>query len=99
VLVKDGVYGGLTEFRDIGNVERYSVITQRQAPISSPEKEFIAFGPTCDSLDQLPTPLSLPVDIQEDDYILFENMGAYVSSIATRFNGYGDFEVVTIRES
>jgi ornithine decarboxylase len=98
VFLNDGVYGGLTEFRDIGNVERYSVKSNLETPASDTNQDFIAFGPTCDSLDQLPTPLTLPTNIQEDDYILFENMGAYVSSIATRFNGYGDFDVVAIRE-
>jgi ornithine decarboxylase len=59
-------------------------------------KDFTVFGPTCDSLDHLEAPLSLPDTVAEGDYILFENTGAYTHSIATRFNGYGDVKTVVV---
>jgi len=51
-------------------------------------KPFKIFGPTCDTLDVLPRPLLLPKTIQQDDYIVFENMGAYSIALRTGFNGF-----------
>lgn len=96
IFLNDGVYGGLTEFRDIGHIERYKVISQSEWKSGKPCRKYTVFGPTCDSIDQLPAPLSLPKTIAEGDYILFENMGAYTQSIATPFNGYGTAMTVTI---
>ena len=54
------------------------------------------FGPTCDSLDRLPGRVPLPADMAEGDHVLFDGMGAYARSLATRFNGYGPAETVTV---
>jgi ornithine decarboxylase len=56
----------------------------------------VVYGPTCDSLDRLPAPVALPGDMEEGDYVLFDGMGAYSRAIATRFNGYGPGEAVTV---
>lgn len=96
IYLNDGIYGGLAEFRDIGHIERYQVISAQNTPLSQADKDFSIFGPTCDSLDHLAVPLPLPTNIQEGDYILFENTGAYTHSIATRFNGYGDVKTIEI---
>ena len=55
------------------------------------------FGPTCDSLDQLPGTLDLPADLGEGDYVLFHGMGAYGGVTATRFNGYGRIVPATVQ--
>ncbi len=99
IYLNDGIYGGLAEFRDIGHIERYQVISAQNTPLSQTHKDFSIFGPTCDSLDHLAVPLPLPADIAEGDYILFENTGAYTHSIATRFNGYGDVKTVEISDT
>ena len=97
IFSNDGLYGGLSEFRDtIGQVERYQAIQHQKSSNSKELQNYTVFGPTCDSLDQLPAPLCLPIDIAEGDYILFENMGAYTHAIATQFNGYGNTKYVTI---
>ena len=98
IFLNDGVYAGLTEFRDIGHIERYKVVSHQTDWVSEARRDYTVFGPTCDSIDQLPAPLSLPETIVEGDYILFENMGAYAQSISTRFNGYGDVQTVTIAQ-
>ena len=54
------------------------------------------YGPTCDSLDKVPNRISLPEEIDEEDYILFDGMGAYSSATTTAFNGYGDLLRVTL---
>ncbi|PIB23503.1 ornithine decarboxylase [Amylibacter kogurei] len=96
LFLNDGVYGGLTEFRDIGNCERYSLFTSKGSVRDGTYRDFTIFGPTCDSIDRLPECLSLPETVSEGDYILFKGMGAYVQSIATQFNGYGAMESVVL---
>ncbi len=97
VFLNDGIYGGLSEARDIGCGDRIRVIsaadgtTRNAQPIAR-----VIYGPTCDSLDRLPDPVALPGDIAAGDYVLFDGLGAYSQSIATRFNGYGPEEPVTV---
>ena len=52
------------------------------------------FGPTCDSVDRLPDGVALPSDLAEGDYLIIEGMGAYSTVTNTRFNGYGDYQIV-----
>ncbi len=55
---------------------------------ASREMTFLAYGPTCDGLDELPQPLVLPEDVSEGDWIEFGCMGAYSLSLRTTFNGF-----------
>ncbi|MAU51864.1 MAG: ornithine decarboxylase [Roseovarius sp.] len=96
VFLNDGVYGGLTEIRDIGAPDRLRVIApdgtaRRGGPVPR-----VVFGPTCDSIDRLPDPLPLPGDMEEGDHVLIAGMGAYSRALSTRFNGYGLRDVVTV---
>lgn len=96
IFLNDGVYGALTELRDIGLPDRISVTRPDGQPVTGTARPRVAFGPTCDSLDRLPDAMPLPGDIAEGDYVLFRAMGAYCASISTRFNGYGGQEVLTV---
>lgn len=95
VFLNDGIYGALTEFRDVGQNERIDVLRDGRV-LSGPRSPRMIFGPTCDSLDILPDPVLLPDALEEGDYILFRGMGAYTHVIATRFNGYGPGAAVTV---
>ena len=55
----------------------------------------VVYGPACDSLDRLRDPLDLP-PVEEGDTLLFAAMGAYVSGVDTRFNGYGARHTVRV---
>ncbi|MBI6629539.1 type III PLP-dependent enzyme [Pontibaca salina] len=97
IYLNDGIYGGLSELRDMGLSRRIRVIavdgTMRQgAPIPR-----VVFGPTCDSLDRLPDGLVLPADAQDGDYVLFDGLGAYSVAISTDFNGYGLHDIVSVQ--
>jgi len=96
VFLNDGIYGGLSEARDIGCGDRIRVLAPDGTPRTGPAAPRAVFGPTCDSLDRLPDPVALPGDMAEGDYVLFDGMCAYSSSLATRFNGYGPAETVTV---
>jgi ornithine decarboxylase len=98
LFLNDGLYGGLAEFRDMTANTRTSVITASGDLRAGQTEPFTVFGPTCDSLDTLPEPLSLPATITEGDYILFAGMGAYAAAIATGFNGYGKIETVPVTQ-
>ncbi|XP_062564368.1 ornithine decarboxylase-like [Armigeres subalbatus] len=45
------------------------------------------WGPSCDALDQIIETINLP-ELQVDDWVLFENMGAYTIPVASPFNGF-----------
>ena len=96
VFLNDGTYGALAEARDIGPVERYTVVSPQGAPRSGAPVDRVVFGPTCDSLDRLPDAIALPGDMRPGDYVMFEGMGAYSRALATGFNGYGPVGPVTV---
>jgi len=59
-------------------------------------RDFTLYGPTCDAIDTFPGTYALPADLAEGDVIEFGMLGAYGTSMATRFNGFGDVETVTV---
>lgn len=96
VFLNDGLYGGLFEFRDIFAVDRLRSVSSSGALRDGEMTPRMVFGPTCDSLDQLPEPVQLPDTLVEGDYVLFSGMGAYSLSLSTGFNGYGVGRPVTV---
>lgn len=96
VFLSDGIYGGLAETVILGSVERLDVISPSGARRTGEGTPRVVFGPTCDSLDRLPGEVPLPADAEEGDVLLFQGMGAYSTATVTRFNGYGDVDLVTV---
>ncbi len=63
------------------------------------EKKVCAtFGPTCDAFDTISLADELPEDLQIDDLLYAENMGAYTTGSATFFNGFPPAKVVHINK-
>jgi len=60
--------------------------------------EFALYGPTCDSSDYLPGPFMLPKCVREGDYIEIGQVGAYGRVLANRFNGFGEYDEVELRD-
>jgi len=98
LYLNDGIYGGLTEFRDLNTNHEFTCLSPNGDRRQGATRKRVVFGPTCDSLDKLPEPLPLPCDAEEEDYLLFAGMGAYVNATCTRFNGYGDIQTVTVEK-
>jgi ornithine decarboxylase len=71
----------------------------RDGEASKELRPFRFYGPTCDSLDQMPGPFWLPDDIQEGDFIEIGMLGAYGVAMTTRFNGYGDLDVAAVADA
>jgi ornithine decarboxylase len=87
IYINDGIYGSLSEM----------VVARMQLPVrlirldgeaSDEMKQFTVYGPTCDSVDVLPSSFCLPADVREDDWIEIGQIGAYSNAVATRFNGF-----------
>ncbi len=98
LTLNDGLYGALAEWRDMGHVGRIAVYGPGGVPRRADLRNWQVFGPTCDSLDRLPAPLSLPADTAEGDHLLVSDMGAYAGALATRFNGYGADRMVSVAQ-
>ncbi|MGP6088050.1 type III PLP-dependent enzyme [Antarctobacter jejuensis] len=96
LYLNDGIYGGLSEWRDLGPSNRISALSADGNPRTGESRATVLFGPTCDSLDRLSDRVNLPGDIAEGDYLLFHACGAYSTALCTRFNGYGARRIVTL---
>src|SRR3546814_15941750 len=81
------MYGSLGETVTAGRKLRARAVRLKGAP-SEETQSFILNGPTCDSLDVVPTTFDLPVDVTEGDWIEIDRVGAYSSALASRFNGF-----------
>ena len=87
IYINDGIYGSLSEM----------VVAKMKLPVrlirldgepSGEMRDFTVYGPTCDSVDVLPSSFRLPADVREDDWIEIGQIGAYSNAVATRFNGF-----------
>lgn len=96
LYLNDGIYGGLSEWRDLGPASRIAAFSPAGQLRCGASTDTIVFGPTCDSLDRLSEHVALPDDIAEGDYLIFAACGAYSTALCTRFNGYGARRVVTL---
>ena len=97
LYINDGTYGALFDAGVPGWSYPLEVISGRNKKHSNAEKiPFKLFGPTCDSLDVMEGPFELPDDIEEGDWILFKNLGAYGFAMQTRFNGFYSETTVSV---
>lgn len=94
LFLNDGIYGSFDELALPAWSAEYPRRVYGFGPAgrlrerSGEHKPFKIFGPTCDTVDVLPRPMQLPHTIQQDDYIVFETMGAYSLALRTGFNGF-----------
>lgn len=97
LYINDGVYGSLSETVDAG-LKLPARAHRLNGAFSGAPKDFILNGPTCDSLDVLPSTFSLPGDIDEGDWIEIDRVGAYSNALATRFNGFTPETLVVVHD-
>lgn len=73
------------------------------APIVPPKDKTVAgvvlesssvWGPTCDSIDCVSPMTQLPSNLEVDDWLGWENMGAYTICAASQFNGFQTTQVI-----
>lgn len=88
-FINDGTFGS---FNEVVATKIFNSTLQIVHPLtlkSAEEKTYPSsvFGPTCSFVDTLCSDYPLPF-LNLDDFIIFENMGAYSTVIASTFNGY-----------
>jgi ornithine decarboxylase len=84
LYINDGVYGSLF---DAGTPEwRYPVRLLRES--RARVLDFSFYGPTCDDMDFMKGPFTLPADVGVGDYLEVGMLGAYGAAIRTDFNGF-----------
>jgi ornithine decarboxylase len=82
--INDGVYGSFNcIFFDHAHPAPIPLRRKEKAPAHKCK----IFGPTCDSMDVVAAELELP-ELSVGDWLYFENMGAYTTASASRFNGF-----------
>ena len=94
LYLNDGTYGGLFDAGQpamVFPVRKVSAFDE-----FAEEEQFRFFGPTCDSIDAMAGPFTLPGDIDEGDYIEVDNMGAYSISMRTDFNHFSEYTQVIV---
>jgi len=88
--LNDGGYGALFDccwlkaHRDMRVIYAHP---ERAANDAAP-KAFKLYGPTCDSADTIDGPIYLPEDIDEGDFIVVSDIGAYGLAMQSGFNGF-----------
>ncbi|MES1197024.1 MAG: type III PLP-dependent enzyme [Pseudomonadota bacterium] len=91
LYLNDGSYGSLFDATHSNWPYPVKLLREGAGAETTP---FRFYGPTCDSIDATAGTFELPVDVREGDLIEIGQLGAYGSTMATRFNGFG--ETVTI---
>nr|AIZ03430.1 ornithine decarboxylase [Mayetiola destructor] len=82
-FINDGVYGSFNcQLYDHKIVKPITLKPSNDGLFKSS-----IWGPTCDALDQICESILLP-KLNIDDFIIFEDMGAYTIPIASPFNGF-----------
>jgi len=87
LYINDGTYGSLFD----AGVPGFNFPVKAMRPEGSfgvETAEFGFFGPTCDSMDVMKGPFTLPADIREGDWIEIGQLGSYGKTMQTSFNGF-----------
>jgi ornithine decarboxylase len=98
IYINDGVYGCLSEA--VNAALRLPARLVRLSGVPCAElREFKVYGPTCDSVDVLPSPFLLPDDVCDGDWVEIGLAGAYSNALATHFNGFSIDTFVEVEEA
>ncbi len=87
LFINDGAYGALFDAAHLG--WRFPVQMLRAEANEADMEAFSFYGPTCDDMDHMAGPFSLPSDVRVGDYIEIGMLGAYGCAMRTEFNGFG----------
>jgi ornithine decarboxylase len=94
LYVTDGVYGSLSDAGAPG----FRFPARLLRPSAAATRDYMLFGPTCDSADRMAGPFSLPADVAEGDWIEIGQLGAYGACLRTGFNGFDTIYSAEVRD-
>ncbi|WP_448577938.1 type III PLP-dependent enzyme [Thermaurantiacus sp.] len=96
LFINDGAYGSLF---DAAHIDwRYPVRLVRPEPSAAQPIDYALWGPTCDDMDHMKGPFTLPADVRAGDYLEIGQLGAYGQAMRTGFNGFGEADVAIVRD-
>jgi ornithine decarboxylase len=96
LYINDGAYGSLF---DAAHVDwRFPVQLLRAGGTDDELVDFSFYGPTCDDMDHMAGPFTLPADVRPGDYIEIGMLGAYGAAMRTAFNGFVNGETVVVTD-
>lgn len=98
LYINDGAFGALFDAAFSGFRFPVRCVTPGREDLGPADTAFAFYGPTCDSADYLPGPFVLPERIGEGDYLEIGQVGAYGRVLANRFNGFGAFDEIVLRD-
>ncbi len=87
LYLNDGLYGSMGEI-DYAKINPEVRAISLKNRLTTDLQRYKIFGPTCDSYDALKYQFCLPKNIQEGDWILLSDLGAYSISLTSKFNGF-----------
>ena len=97
LFINDGAYGSLF---DAAHVDwRYPVRLVRPEASPAAPLDFALWGPTCDDMDHMKGPFTLPADVRAGDYLEIGQLGAYGQAMRTGFNGFGEHETAIVHDA
>lgn len=96
LYLNDGTYGALFDAGQPGWNFPLELYPAGRLGQSNDLALFEFYGPTCDSIDKMSGPFTLPADVAEGDWIIFRCLGAYGYVMQTRFNGFYSETTVAI---
>lgn len=88
LVLDGGIYNGLYEAMIHQGSTQYNVHPVRGSDEKTEMMPCVLAGPTGDSLDIITRDVLLPSYISVGDRLIFENAGAYTSTMACPFNGF-----------
>lgn len=87
LYINDGLYGALGEI-DYAALRPKVRAVNKAKNFDRTYVEYTIFGPTCDSFDVLEYKFKLPTNVEEGDWIIISDLGAYSTSLSSNFNGF-----------
>jgi len=98
LYLNDGAYGSLFDAAHLDFPYPVRAIRDGQVLAGDYDTEFGLYGPTCDSIDAIKRPMSLPADMDAGDYLEIGQLGAYADSLRTNFNGFGERDEIILTD-
>ena len=92
-FINDGTYSGFSNCIFEKSVPEMNIV--RKINDDEPEFPSVIYGCTCDSVDIIRDSIILP-ELHVDDWLFVNSWGAYTNVLVTKFNGFGQYEVVYI---
>lgn len=92
LYLNDGGFGVLFDAAHVGWRFPVRRLGDASPPYAAAARGYRFFGPTCDAMDVMTGPFTLPDDMAEGDQIEIGMVGAYGAVMASSFNGFGVYQ-------